>query len=497
MTWKRWLWRTAGAVVVLLVARTAWLVGEREWRRSAGETDYAAAVAETERTDPDWRWDDLNAGRSRPPVGRNGAEVIPKVKALAGAGWGKDLLGERLGRRSDLPPNVRYPDVVLAEARRELDGARAAVDLSRTLKDYPDEGFRELRLASNPFATPLEDTQDTRLVAAILAWDAAVAADDGRPDRAADALLAALHATRSIGDELFLISQLVRLATREVAAQSTERALAQASLTEPQLAGVQAAWAADAESPLLRYGLRGERVVLDHVLGHMIDGTLSYTEGLTGAPRPDPGGTFGQYAWWLYRGRLPRERAFLLRWFNGALEASGRPVHEQAAALDALPFYRQYATRNILIDFDPALTGEEKEWPVAHGLIRGTCRYPTSMWRSTARARCVVVGLACERYRLKHGRWPGSLAEMPKALLAAVPLDPFDGEPLRFRRLADGVVVYSVGENRADDAGDTRQAANPQGKDEGFRLWDPDHRRQPAPTGPPAEQDPPPEPEHP
>jgi hypothetical protein len=47
--------------------------------------------------------------------------------------------------------------------------------------------------------------------------------------------------------------------------------------------------------------------------------------------------------------------------------------------------------------------------------------------------------------------------------LPAAPADRFSGEPLRYRVLADGFVVYSVGPDGADDLGDTQ-------KDVAFRV---------------------------
>src|SRR5207237_927051 len=160
MDWKRWLKRTVGAVMLVLVLRTGWVIGEREVKRSAGEREYAAAVAETEETDPDWRWETLNARRPPPPAGKNAADLIRR----------------------------------------------------------------------------------TRAVAARVRWGAALGVEDGDPGRTADALVAMLNASRSIGDEPFHISQLVRIATRAVAARSTERALGQLSLPAGRLAGLQAAW---------------------------------------------------------------------------------------------------------------------------------------------------------------------------------------------------------------------------------------------------------------
>jgi hypothetical protein len=41
---------------------------------------------------------------------------------------------------------------------------------------------------------------------------------------------------------------------------------------------------------------------------------------------------------------------------------------------------------------------------------------------------------------------------VPK-FLPAIPTDPFDGHSLRYKKLAKGYVVYSVGEDGKDDGG--------------------------------------------
>jgi hypothetical protein len=64
--------------------------------------------------------------------------------------------------------------------------------------------------------------------------------------------------------------------------------------------------------------------------------------------------------------------------------------------------------------------------------------------------------------------------------LKAVPNDPYDGKPLRYKRVADGVLVYSVGPDRQDHGGAGNRARPfAQGSDYVFRLWDVDQRRQP------------------
>jgi hypothetical protein len=38
--------------------------------------------------------------------------------------------------------------------------------------------------------------------------------------------------------------------------------------------------------------------------------------------------------------------------------------------------------------------------------------------------------------------------------MPSVPADPFDGKPMRYRKLAKGYVVYSVGPDMKDEGGD-------------------------------------------
>jgi hypothetical protein len=106
-----------------------------------------------------------------------------------------------------------------------------------------------------------------------------------------------------------------------------------------------------------------------------------------------------------------------------------------------------------------------------------------------ALGRCAVVAVAVERYRLRHGVWPDTLGALIPELLPAVPTDAFDGQPLRYRLLSDGVVIYSVGADTKDDGGKLADDNPPaDGTDLGFRLWDVLLRRQ-SPSPSPASGD--------
>ena len=72
----------------------------------------------------------------------------------------------------------------------------------------------------------------------------------------------------------------------------------------------------------------------------------------------------------------------------------------------------------------------------------------------TAR-RIVVTAIALKRYQLRHGKLPETLNELAPEFFRSVPIDPFDGNPLRYHASADGTyLLYSVGEDGKDDGGD-------------------------------------------
>jgi hypothetical protein len=77
--------------------------------------------------------------------------------------------------------------------------------------------------------------------------------------------------------------------------------------------------------------------------------------------------------------------------------------------------------------------------------------------------RSARAAIAVERYRLAHeGRRPEKLDDLVAAFLPQLPADPFDGEPLRYKQLPAGFVVYSIGPDRTDDGGTERPQRGPQ-----------------------------------
>ena len=78
------------------------------------------------------------------------------------------------------------------------------------------------------------------------------------------------------------------------------------------------------------------------------------------------------------------------------------------------------------------------------------------------------------------GHWPEKVADLVPRYLAEVPLDPFDGAPLRLVRKGSVIVVYSVSQDKQDQGGTLLANPTVPGSDIGFVLQDLPGRRVPG-----------------
>lgn len=112
-----------------------------------------------------------------------------------------------------------------------------------------------------------------------------------------------------------------------------------------------------------------------------------------------------------------------------------------------------------LIEHIERLSDENKANWLAAGQAKSDHRSLGSMvaWAaiSQTKSRLVEGAIAVRRYQLKRGKSPATLAELVPEFLAAIPVDPFDGQPIRFRPKEGSLnyTVYSVGFNKVDDGG--------------------------------------------
>lgn len=105
--------------------------------------------------------------------------------------------------------------------------------------------------------------------------------------------------------------------------------------------------------------------------------------------------------------------------------------------------------------------------------LNGESRFPFYQSRLTIETerRLMLVAIALERYRLVNGRHPDSLQQLTPDFLEHPIGDPWTGDPLNYRKHADGTfTLYSVGPDGHDNGGAVYVNLQPRRTDE---AWNP------------------------
>ncbi len=451
--------------VMLVLAAVVLYLGYDYLQRTRGMSALERSLAELDESDPGWRWEDLLAARATIPDEQNSARTVMDAHRLLTSGW-TNLENMTKFRKGRIPERLAAEN--LAELERVLNADEAAVAEARKLADMP-RGRHKVYWSPNPFPTMREHLQNTRASYVMMKYDALYLAQKGKPTEALRSCRALLNAARSIGDEPLAFSQRVRMDGASLFASVVERTLALGESSDQDLAVIAKLAEEEEAHPGLRLALRGERACLHVFLTGLAEGNFTVTEILD-----QPSEWFAlreEYAGWTIQSRARQEHARMLALMTRAIDNTRLPYHEQSDAEDELNNeIREFAgTDSLIVPFVP----DRLDWGVAAIYTHRP---------KVARMRCLRVLLAVERYRLQTGAWPAKLEELTPGLLKEVPLDPFDGKPLRYRRFSEGIIVYSVGPDGNDDGGEVVEppAGTWPALDVGYRLWDVRNRRQPA-----------------
>jgi hypothetical protein len=353
--------------------------------------------------------------------------------------------------------------------RREVESARAALVSAGPLADRI-RGRHTVAWAPDVLGTPLKHLGQVRQIALLLVFEGALKADAEQSDAALADCRAALNAARSIGDEPTLNSQLTRMVNIRLVLPVVEQILAQGEPSEAELAAIQRMLEDEATHPGFLIAMRGERAAVELAFSQTESGNSgTFAPSFWGVGDaevgPPPAAPLISF---LARPRIKFVHADALEVTDFAATCARLPICEQGPKMAGMP-YRADISDHFLLRF-----------------MLTSAAQAESFGRGTAATRTTAVMVALERFRRARGRWPERLAELVPAYLREVPTDPFDGRPLRYRRRADGVVVYSIGSNLIDDGGAIRPAppvtpgtATRPALDTGFQLWDVEHRRLP------------------
>lgn len=311
----------------------------------------------------------------------------------------------------------------LARRGTPLTSARYSVDLS--------EGVN----ARIPHAAKL------KTMSQLLRAEAVLNIAERRPDAAAEAILAIHRAARTLDEEPVLISALVVVAMDSIGFSTLERLLNHLALDRNQLAQFShAATLADRTNRFVK-GLIADRAMYNEIIGmaqYDIARLRQVAPGDEEEERFDPA---PQPGWiWNLIGFFERDRAFYLRAMATNIHVAKLPPPEFLRAGKAAEELTVQARRGYYIFSSLFLPAFE--------------RLGSRDAEASARARTALVALAVEDWRISHaGKTPDSLDELVPTHLKQIPTDPFDGKPLRYKKLPRGYVAYSIGRDNKDDGG--------------------------------------------
>lgn len=400
------------------------------WRgESVLQKQIAAIRAKGEPITPD----DLEKHHPAPPKEENAAETYGKAGESLKTVLSDQKYRAQLGKVSDTPPQTHFSE----ELHRWMEGYLAdhadALRILHEAEKKPTARY-DLELGKG-FNAPLPNLLQLRGSAQLLQLEAYVAAEDGDGARATEAILAALAMDSPMRSAPILIMQMMRQALRSMACSTVRRVLPMTTFSEEQLAKMQRAMAKTDDPGALTNAFIGERamglVAFDHpqqILPQIqqadqwLPGASSLAAGLVRLSMAANG---------------DRER--YLRFMTEMIDASRHPTHE------ALPMMERMGMgASSQRSFLPSVTDM---------ILPNLSRCENQVARCDADLRCAEAALAVERYRLANGRPPENAADLVPAFLPNLPLDPFDGQPLRYITDEQGYAFYSVGENRVDDGG--------------------------------------------
>lgn len=240
----------------------------------------------------------------------------------------------------------------------------------------------------------LQELHPFRRFNRIQLWRIHFALTDGQSEEALAAERRMKQGNQYLQQDSFLISALVWAVCEELRLSGIEMLLESGKLPESTLHRLSAELAEQEKAipPLLERVLYSEAVLIFDTCDDWASGEYSSVDGASHAS-PRALGGFVPQLWWYLR----REMANMAEFYNllDLSQPEKKPAfrHPNLLASVFIPSYLRIATK-----FD----------------------------RLTARFRAVRGLIQAELYRRKHGNWPESLPDLP--------LDPFSGKPLLYRK---------------------------------------------------------------
>ncbi|MBI2478612.1 MAG: hypothetical protein HYV60_08235 [Planctomycetia bacterium] len=422
-------WRTytpCGCLLLMFATCIAmpgigWIVWSANAARSV-EAELAKIRAANEPVEPA----ELDKFYTLPLGGADATQLwIEAGQALENTSYAEAARGLPIvGQGPEIPPvgepweQLEAVEAFLADYKDEMAKIHEAAELggyARFDQDF-EEGCEAL----------LSELQRLRTSARMLQLEARVAAHRGDAAAAARSIHAMFATCRAVQEEPLLVSHLVHVALAGMAVDELGYALGSVEIS-------------DADLQMLREDVRSvdfQHSLERSLVGERVLGILTFRNPGrfdVGAGLPLPARANNE------------DLALYLSTFAKYLEASRQPFPQatelaQEANFDVHQVTGGSPVNNLRYIFTNMLL------PTVSAVFEASAR-------GVGAATSAETSLAIEQYRRAKGKLAETLAELVPEFLAAVPMDPTDGQPLRYVINDGGYVLYSGGKNRIDDGG--------------------------------------------
>jgi hypothetical protein len=366
----------------------------------------------------------------------------------------------------DLPgaENDAYDAVRTKGWSEATDGLKAWVDSNRAALDLWKPATRKTDLLVHQprelnIHALLPETQSLRVFARVATIEAVRLESEGKFDEAWELHESTLRSSRHSGRHGCLIERLVGMALHSMAVQGIIRWSNDPRVTEQQLAtALQAVTEIDAGTAPLSVALKAEYFSLLNTID-LSDPAGAVASGITGGDA-----RLMRLAMFLQNEPLLGRLVLQQIWVN-VLEHIDKPLADRPPV--------QPGRFGVLFE-DPAggYPAESNRLPAATIeslaarsvlvalMVPAITQTAIGVDRERARQAVMIAALAAQIHRRRTGDFPATLKDVVESgVLKTIPVDPFSmsRDPVRYRKDAESLTIWSVGENGTDEGGDVSE----------------------------------------
>jgi hypothetical protein len=308
----------------------------------------------------------------------------------------------------------------------------------------------------NPASISIPHYAVIRNCAQILELRAVARLSLARSDEALEDLRLMFYLSDTVSDDLFMISQLVRIANLTQCLRVVWEGLSDHRWSDAQLAAIERQLSSIDLLAAMKRALQSEEAFGDKLI-HLLQREPELLPQLTyDMDQLWSGADAGGARKFLFKLIPSGWYSFERKNYHIAFQKLGLTGGQDLAVrIDPRQFESNWRDMEDYIVKDPAWRLIRKHRVMSAILMPSLGGVPIKFTIGQNHRNLALLACALERHRLAKGSYPETLSELAPDWVAEIPNDPLTGEHLKYRRLEGGRFdLYSVGWNLEDDGGE-------------------------------------------